>query len=105
MSILLLVLELGQFLFIRDFTRNPEIEKTLSEFWSVSGTGVNGDTKFGLNFSNEKLLSTIKRQVYIFYSSLLLRENQQGEETPFFGLKSDSHLPKMFLLFSSMKAL
>ena len=64
MSIQLLVLELGQFLFIRHLTRYPKIENTLVwvssniwRLWPVRGT------KFVMNVSNKKLLNAAKYQV------------------------------------------
>ena len=67
MSIKILVVELWQFLFIRDLTRIPEIENTpawiFSNIWKLKQVW---DTKFRLNVSNEKLVSAVKCQAYSF---------------------------------------
>ena len=68
MSISSLVLELWQFSFIRDLTRNPEFGNTLvwvlSNIWRL---GQVGNTKFGANVSNKVLLNATKCQSYSFY--------------------------------------
>ena len=66
MSILLLVLELQQFLFIRDLTI------FLSNIWRLGQVRV---TKFGMKVSNKKLFNPSKCQVY-----KILKENQPRGE-------------------------
>ena len=58
MSILLLVLKLWKFLYKRNLTRNWKY--TSLNFDQYLGMGATGDTKFGLNVSNEKLLNATK---------------------------------------------
>ena len=65
MSISLLGLE---FLFIRDLTKNQEIEIipvwVLSNIWRLRRVK---DAKFGMNVSKKKLLNAAKCYVYNFY--------------------------------------
>ena len=85
MSISLAFVELWQFLFMKDLTRNPKIKNTrvwvLSNFWRP---GQVRDTKFGTNVSNKYLLNAAKYQVHSFYSFwvIILRENQQEFKIP-----------------------
>ena len=85
MSISLVFLELWQFLFMKDLTRNSKKKNTcvwvLSNFWRQ---GQVRDTKFGTNVSNKYLLNAAKYQVHSFYSFwvIMLRENQQELKIP-----------------------
>ena len=62
-----IVLELWQFSFIRDLTRNMEFRNTpiwvLPNIWRLAQVG---NTKFGANVSNKILLNTAKCQGYSF---------------------------------------
>ena len=85
MSISLVFVELWQFLFMKDLTRNSKKKNTcvwvLSNFWRP---GQVRDTKFGTNVSNKYLLNAAKYQVHSFYSFwvIMLRENQQELKIP-----------------------
>ena len=79
MSISILILDLWQF-FNKELTRNPEIWNTpvwvLSNIWRL---GQVGDTKFGMNIFNKKLLDAAKCQVYSLITiSELLRKDGRG---------------------------
>lgn len=61
MSISLLFLEFWQFLFLRDLTRNPGLEKR--PIWilsNIQGLERVRDTKFGMGISCEQLLNIVK---------------------------------------------
>ena len=67
MPVQLLVLELWQLLFIRDWLEIQKSEKpvlVLPNIWRLGGVK---DTKFRKNFSNEQLLNAAKSQGYSFY--------------------------------------
>ena len=82
LSISSLVLELWEFPFIRDRTRNPKIGNTpilvLSNIWRL---GRVRNAKFGTNVFDKMLMNVAKCQG--FRLSQLLRENQsEGKITP-----------------------
>ena len=79
MSISLLVLELWQFYFVRDW---PEIWKSehtfvwvLPDIWRL---GQVGDTKLGTNVSNNMLLNAAKCHDYSFYRFWVIKGKPIG---------------------------
>ena len=74
-----LVLESWYFLFIKDLTRNLEIENTL--VWFLSNTWWLGwvrDIKFDMNICNENILNVAKFQVYRFYFFGIIKGKPSG---------------------------
>ena len=71
MSISLLVLELWQFLFIRNWPEIWKSEKIMPNIWRLEQVK---DTKFGMNFSNGMLLNVAKCQGYSFYCFWVIKE-------------------------------
>ena len=78
MSISLLVLQLWQFSFIRDW---PEIQKLEIPVWvfpNILGLGWVRNTKFGTNVCKEMLLNAAKCQGYSFYCFWVLKGKPTG---------------------------
>ena len=80
MSILWLVFELWQYLFIKDW---PEIRKSdIRSVWvltNIEKLGWVRDTRIGKNVSNKMLLKAAKYQGYNFYHFWVTKgKNQQG---------------------------
>ena len=68
MSVSLLVLELWQFSFIRDWSGFRKSEIELSEFFpNIWRLGRIRDSTFGMNVSNKMLLNAAKCQAYSIY--------------------------------------
>ena len=90
MSISFLVLELWQFLFIKELTRIPEIGVSVWVLLNTWRLGRVRNTKFGTNVSNKMLLNPAKCQDYSFW---VIKGKPTGGEgrckitpTPRFGL-------------------
>ena len=79
MSVSLLVLELWQFLFIRDLAKKPQIKNTpvwiLCNIWRL---GWVRDIKFGMSVSITKLLNAAKFQIYIQYCFWVIKGKPTG---------------------------
>ena len=76
MLISVLVLELWQFSFIRDWPEVRILEIPLSEFFSICGDC--RDTIFGKHFSDENLLNAEKCQGCSFYRFKIIKGKQRG---------------------------
>ena len=73
MSLLLLAMELWQFLFIRDWPEIPRLSFRIS-----GGLELVTDTKFGRNISNEKLHNDTRSPVYSFYRFWVFKGKSTG---------------------------
>ena len=67
----------------KELTRKPEICNTpvwiFHKIWRLGGVR---NTKFGTNFSNKKILNTVKYQVYSFYHFWVIKDNQEECKIP-----------------------
>ena len=81
MSVLLLILELRQILFIRDLTRNLEIENT-----PVLETGAS----YGYHVSNEKFVKVNAVDFYVIVTSFRVTESYCYFEAVLFDFQQES---------------
>ena len=88
MSVLLLILELRQILFIRDLTRNLEIENT-----PVLETGAS----YGYHVSNEKFVKVNAVDFYVIVTSFRVTESYCYFEAVLFGFQQESQAGYPFL--------
>ena len=82
MSISFLVLELWQFLFIRDWPGIWKLGMPPSEFCPISGHWKELGIQNLANVSNEKLLTAAKNQGYSFYHFWVIKNKIGGKITP-----------------------
>ena len=79
MSISSLVVDLRQLLFIKNLTRNEEIENTLvwvlSDIWRLEQVR---DTNCGMNVSNKKWFNSAKWQIYRFSRFWVIKGKSTG---------------------------
>ena len=100
MSISLLILELWQFLFKRDWPEIGTLELPLSEFLpNILRLEWVWDTRFGTNTSNEMLLNAAKFQGYSFSVFELLKEKLPTFPWLRLQLRRILHFRKLFCFY------